>query len=130
MANYYHYGSGATHHHKEINITINGNVTTQSVSELVRILSEDAVDTDYEDVTHPPIVDELAPLFFGNWMEAERFLKMVDGARPTEVTQMVNDLLRKEKLLRSCCGTRLWSILHDNGLYNPSVQNWRRQVNT
>lgn len=129
MPNYFNYGSGSTHHHKEINITINGNLTTQGASELMRILNENAMDADYEEVEQNPLVDRLTTLFLGNRTEAERFLRCVDGARPTEITQMVNDLVRHGKIPRSMCRVHLWRILHDYGLYSPSVQNWRRQVN-
>lgn len=87
------------------------------------------MDADFEEITPFSIVDELTPLFGGNRAEAERFVRMVDGARPTVITQVVNDLLSQDKIIRSSCRIRLWRILHDNGIYSPTIQNWRKQVN-
>lgn len=123
------YRNGAVHQHKEINITINGNITSQSISELVSSFTHEVMDTDFEEAPPLSIVDDLMPLFGGSRAEAERFVRKVDGARPTDITQTVNDLLREDKILRSSCRIRLWRILHDNGIYDPTVQNWRRQVN-
>lgn len=82
-----------------------------------------------EDVQPSPLVEELLPIFLGVEAEAQAFLQAIDGAKPTFITQHVNDLLRQQKVLRAGCRRPLWTILNRYHLYTPSESNWNQQVN-
>jgi hypothetical protein len=74
-------------------------------------------------------IGRLTPIFKGNVREAEAFLRRIDGAKPTAVTEEVNRLLRAGMVTRAGCKGDLWQVLHDYGYYRPSLQNWNYQVN-
>ena len=76
-----------------------------------------------------PIIAELMPIFMNRADEALAFIRAIDGAKPTLVTEHVNLLLRQGKVTRAGCKGDLWGILNRFGLYRPGVKNWNMQVN-
>lgn len=76
-----------------------------------------------------PTISALLPIFKNRESEVVAFIRKIDGASGTFITEEVNDLLRKEKITRAGCKTDLWRILTDQGYYRFSRSNWCRQVN-
>lgn len=76
-----------------------------------------------------PLYNELLPIFLDDGAEVERFIKNVDGAKSTMVTDCVNRLLREGKILRSSSKGDLWQVLNKYKIYKPSKSNWNSQVN-
>lgn len=85
-----------------------------------------------EDITPSEacIAEQLKPIFYGNSVNAQMFLKAIRGMKPKGVTDYVNKLLDgKEKVISPLsCHRDLWKVLHDNGLYNPTEGNWNKYV--
>ena len=76
-----------------------------------------------------PLINELKPIFFGRPDVASTFLTMIKGAKPTQVVNTVNSMIKERKASKISCGTTLWKILNDNGLYPRSLSNWNSFIN-
>jgi hypothetical protein len=76
-----------------------------------------------------PLYNDLLPIFLDDAAEVEKFVRNVDGAKSTMVTDYVNRLLREGKILRSSSNGDLWQILNKHKIYKPSKSNWNSQVN-
>lgn len=74
------------------------------------------------------IVDELKPMFFGIEENARRFIESVQGAKPTQITDLVNQWVRERKISDLSRKSDLWRVLHDCGIYTKSKSNWNMQV--
>ena len=86
-----------------------------------------------EEGSEPPaavgIMSELQAIFRNNCEEASAFIRRIDGAKSTFITEEVNRLLREEKITKAGCKRDLWRILHENGYYKIGESTWNRQVN-
>lgn len=78
--------------------------------------------------TDEPIIAQLAGCFFGIKSAAADFLAKVKAMKPTQITELVTQLVREGSISPLSCKTDLWRVLHDNGLYKPSRQCWGQQV--
>ena len=74
------------------------------------------------------IVEKLKPIFFGIEDEARAFLTSIQGMKPTQVTELVNQAVREGKLSRLSCHRDLWKVLYDCGIYDKTESNWNSQV--
>ncbi|MBE6283533.1 MAG: hypothetical protein E7098_04235 [Mediterranea massiliensis] len=75
-----------------------------------------------------PLVAALTPIFYGYPDEAARFLDAIKGAKPTQITAMVEQLVKERKISDASCHKPLWQLLHDAGLYPLTLQNWNNQI--
>lgn len=76
------------------------------------------------------LVDLLTPIFFGDSEKVKSYLKQIQGCKPTQVVAVTRRYLQERAISDASCHTPLWTILHDNGLYNPSLSNWNSQLNS
>ena len=74
------------------------------------------------------VLNELKPMFFGSETEAMAFLKSIQGMKPTQITDMVNQLVGDKKISELSKHRDLWKVLHDCGIYQRSESNWNMQV--
>ena len=74
------------------------------------------------------LADRLAPIFYGDEAEVRKFLTSIRNAKPTQVTELVNRLVRENKISDRSHKHDLWSLLHEARLYGPSESNWNMQV--
>ena len=72
---------------------------------------------------------QMTPVFNGNTDNAREFLMLVRGQLPTEITHLVCLWVRNKRICRTHCHRRLWTILHEAGIYKPTESNWNMQVN-
>ena len=72
---------------------------------------------------------QMTPVFNGNTDDAREFLMLVRGQLPTEITHLVCLWVRNKRICRTHCHRRLWTILHEAGIYKPTESNWNMQVN-
>ena len=82
-----------------------------------RVIDEDA-----------EVVELLLPIFYGVEDQARKFLKLVKSSKPTQITALVNSLVKQGKISELSCKRDLWSVLHDAGLYKPTESNWNSQI--
>ena len=75
------------------------------------------------------LVAALKPIFYGNEQEVRDFLAAIQGVKPKQITDKVNQLVRDRKISKMSCRRDLWKPLHDFGLYKPTESNWNQQVN-
>ena len=80
------------------------------------------------DETLSAIVNKLKPVFYGSEEEARVFLERIQGMKPTQITDKVNQLVIEKKISDLSKHRDLWKILHDCGIYKPTESNWNQQV--
>ena len=74
------------------------------------------------------VINKLKPIFFGQTEEAKAFLVSIQGMKPKQITDRVNQLVNERKISDISRKRDLWSVLHDYGLYEKSESNWNSQV--
>jgi len=74
------------------------------------------------------IVAKLKNTFYGMEAEANNFLLCIQGMKPTQITNKVNQLVAAKKISEYSKKHDLWSVLHEYGYYNPTESNWNQQV--
>ncbi len=74
------------------------------------------------------VLNQLKPIFFGSDEEAKAFLVSIQGMKPTQITDKVNQLVGEKKISDLSKHRDLWKVLHDCGIYERSESNWNMQV--
>ena len=74
------------------------------------------------------IVDRLKHIFYGSEQEARAFLESIQGMKPTQITDKVNQLVNEKKISVLSSHRDLWKVLHDFDLYKRTEANWNMQV--
>lgn len=74
------------------------------------------------------MVEKLKPMFYGQVEDAKTFLVSIQGMKPTQITDKVNQLVREKKISDMSKHRDLWKVLHDCGIYDKSESNWNMQV--
>ena len=74
------------------------------------------------------IIDRLKPISYGSEQEARAFLKSIQGMKPTQITDKVNQLVDEKKISELSSHRDLWKVLHDFDLYKRTEANWNMQV--
>ena len=75
------------------------------------------------------VVEKLKPMFYGQVEDAKTFLVSIQGMKPKQITDRVNQLVNERKISDISRKRDLWSVLHDYGLYDKTESNWNSQVN-
>ena len=74
------------------------------------------------------VVEKLKPMFYGQIEDAKAFLVSIQGMKPTQITDKVNQLVADNKISELSKHRDLWKVLHDCGIYERSESNWNMQV--
>ena len=74
------------------------------------------------------VVEKLKPMFYGQTEDAKAFLVSIQGMKPTQITDKVNQLVKEKKISELSKNRDLWKVLHDCGIYGPTESNWNQQV--
>ena len=74
------------------------------------------------------VVERLKPMFYGEIEDAKAFLVSIQGMKPTQITDKVNQLVSEKKISDMSKHRDLWKVLHDCGIYDKSESNWNQQV--
>ena len=74
------------------------------------------------------VVEKLKPMFYGQLEDAKAFLVSIQGMKPTQITDNVNQLVSEKKISDMSKHRDLWKVLHDSGIYDKSESNWNQQV--
>ena len=74
------------------------------------------------------VVEKLKPMFYGQLEDAKAFLVSIQGMKPTQITDKVNQLVSEKKISDMSKHRDLWKVLHDCGIYDKSESNWKQQV--
>lgn len=74
------------------------------------------------------VMDKLKPIFFGQIEDARDFLVSIQGMKPTQIIEKVNQLVSEKKISDMSKHRDLWKVLHDCGIYDKSESNWNQQV--
>ena len=79
----------------------------------------------------PPVADVvnlLKTIFYGSEENARAFYDSIQGMKPTQITDKVNQLVDEKKISELSKHRDLWKVLHDYGIYERSESNWNMQV--
>ena len=74
------------------------------------------------------VVEKLKPMFYGQLEDAKAFLVSIQGMKPTQITDKVNQLVSDKMISDMSKHRDLWKVLHDCGIYDKSESNWNQQV--
>lgn len=91
-------------------------------------ISNDKDEEDIDDEEDKEIIDELASCFYSNRQEAESFLKKIRSMKPTDITNLVKQLISSKKISELSYHRKLYSILNKYGLYDRSESNWNNRL--
>ena len=91
-------------------------------------ITQNPVQSAVLDEQQQDVVEKLKPMFYGQIEDAKAFLVSIQGMKPTQITNMVNQLVDEKKISDMSRHRDLWKVLHEAGLYQPSESNWNQQV--
>jgi hypothetical protein len=74
------------------------------------------------------VVERLRPIFYGQIDDVKAFLVSIQGMKPTQIIDKVNQLVKAKKISEMSKHRDLWKVLHDCGIYDKSESNWNQQV--
>ncbi len=74
------------------------------------------------------LINRLKPVFFGEEKDARNFIISIQGMKPTQITNKVNQLVKEGKISELSKNRDLWKILHDCGIYEKTESNWNSQI--
>jgi len=74
------------------------------------------------------IVNQLMPIFYNMEENIWNFMRKIRHAKSTQITAEVNELVEKGVISKQMCHKELWTVLHNNKLYKPSLSNWNQQI--
>ena len=74
------------------------------------------------------VVRQLLPFFYAGENDARDFLNRIKGLEPRMITSLVKRLIDDTILSEYSKTKRLYDVLHENGFYPLSYQNWNDQV--
>lgn len=86
------------------------------------------VNENEEEKNNDIVLEELTPFFYGDEAEAKHFMQMIRGMRGQDITQLVNRLLRENKLSDRSYLKPLWMVLNRHGLYKNAYSTWAANV--
>lgn len=97
-------------------------------NELQIVIADAELNSDEEYEADEELVALLSPLFFNNDYNAAHFLSEIEFMQPVEIIGLVNRWVKKGTINRRYCHRKLWTILHEHGLYRPSESNWNKML--
>lgn len=74
------------------------------------------------------LIQQLAPVFYGNTDSAKEFLLLTKDLKSTDITHLVNLWVREKRICATHCHQPLWTVLHEAGIYKPTISNWNMQI--
>lgn len=74
------------------------------------------------------VTGQLLPIFYNNKAAVRDFLSNCLRMKSTQITDMVNRLVRDRVISDQSKGRDLWQVLHDYGIYTKTESNWNMRV--
>ena len=74
------------------------------------------------------LILQLAPIFYGNTEDARDFLLLARGQKPSDITMLVTLWVRDKRICSANCHRKLWTILHEAGIYTATESNWNMHL--
>lgn len=97
-----------------------------NVNNWINVVVIAALIKEYESEQH--VVRQLAPFFFRGEDAARDFLNRIRGVEPQMITALVKRMVQEDLLSEFTKSRKLYDVLHKNGLYPLTYQNWNNQV--
>ena len=123
--------SGITNHFEAgancqvFNGPISGCVFAMPGANITQTLAQPSAELDEQ---QKDVVERLRPIFYGQIDDAKAFLVSIQGMKPTQIIDKVNQLVKAKKISEMSKHRDLWKVLHDCGIYDKSESNWNQQV--
>lgn len=119
----------------ELNTLLAGNRAWSNNTERIRIKilekreqHEAKMPMPISDEKEKEIVDQLMPIFCNLEENVWNFMRKIRNAKSSAITAEVNELVEKGVVNKQSCHKDLWTVLHNNKLYKPSLSNWNQQI--
>lgn len=74
------------------------------------------------------VTGQLLPIFYNNKAAVRDFLGNCLRMKSTQITDMVNSLVKDRVISDQSKGRDLWQVLHDYGIYTKTESNWNMRV--
>ena len=74
------------------------------------------------------VTGQLLPIFYNNKAAVRDFLSNCLRMKSTQITDMVNRLVKDRVISDQSKGRDLWQVLHDYGIYTKTESNWNMRV--
>ena len=74
------------------------------------------------------VTEQLLPIFYNNKAAVRDFLSSCLRMKSTQITEMVNRLVKDRVISDQSKGRDLWQVLHDYGIYTKTESNWNMRV--
>ena len=74
------------------------------------------------------VTGQLLPIFYNNKAAVRDFLSNCLKMKSTQITEMVNRLVKDRVISDQSKGRDLWQVLHDYGIYTKTESNWNMRV--
>ena len=74
------------------------------------------------------VTEQLLPIFYNNKAAVRDFLSNCLRMKSTQITEMVNRLVKDRVISDQSKGRDLWQVLHDYGIYTKTESNWNMRV--
>lgn len=74
------------------------------------------------------VTGQLLPIFYNNKAAVRDFLSNCLKMKSTQITDMVNRLVKDRVISDQSKGRDLWQVLHDYGIYTKTESNWNMRV--
>ena len=74
------------------------------------------------------VTEQLLPIFYNNKAAVRDFLSNCLRMKSTQITDMVNRLVKDRVISDQSKGRDLWQVLHDYGIYTKTESNWNMRV--
>ena len=74
------------------------------------------------------VTEQLLPIFYNNKAAVRDFLSNCLRMKSTQITDVVNRLVKERVISDRSKGRDLWQVLHDYGIYTKTESNWNMRV--
>ncbi|MCR5535383.1 MAG: HIRAN domain-containing protein [Bacteroidaceae bacterium] len=74
------------------------------------------------------VTGQLLPIFYNDRVAVRDFLSNCLKMKSTQITDMVNRLVKDRVISDQSKGRDLWQVLHDYGIYTKTESNWNMRV--
>ena len=74
------------------------------------------------------VAERLLPIFYNDKAAVRDFLSTCLRMKSTQITDVVNRLVKERVISDRSKGRDLWQVLHDYGIYDKTESNWNMRV--
>lgn len=113
------------HDNEVVNLSID-KAGTVNVGEAQNVSNKEEEETEAE--KEDRLIKELRSIFYGDLDAVKRFLLCIKDAKPKQITELVKQWVKENKISEISCHRDLWKVLNEAGLYTLTESNWNQNL--